>query len=159
MSTRFIRPTLALPLLVIWAALLAAAPLANASDATIRHALKPYKKKLETDIAYLAAFSAPSRSAAPAALHKLSKIRTDLTGASHALQHQTASSSKGTKGRTDVLNALHTALTATSDAKNSATAAHTGHQSTAGTDAKSAKKEINKAIPQFETGGSLLKLF
>lgn len=158
MPVKHLHPALTLPLLIC-AALLAAAPLARASDASIRRVMNPYKTKLTVDIAYLANFSAPSWKAAPGTLHKLAGIRTELTRASRALEHQKASTRNGRRGRTDVLNALHTALTATTDARNSATAARHRHSATARKDTKAEQRQIGKAIPEFETGGRLLHLF
>ncbi len=157
MSIKLTRPILAL-LLLICAALLVAPPLAGASDASIRRVMKPYEQKLTVDIGYLSTFSAPSRSVAPRTLRKLSGIRTELTDASHALEHQKASSRNGRRGRTDVLEALRNALTATADARNSARAARAGHGVTARNDVKAEQREIGKAITQFETGGQLLHL-
>jgi hypothetical protein len=147
-----------LPLLVSLA-VLAAAPFAQASDASLKKALKPYETRLTTDIGYLSNFSAPSKSAAPAALTKLSKIRSDLTGATKAATGQQASTSSGRKGRTQVLSALHDATVAAGDAQACATAARFGNKSTAKRDAKAEQGEINKAIPLFESGGKLLHLF
>lgn len=158
MCRRLSRTTLALVLLIS-ASFCAAAPLAHASDASIRRAMKPYKTKLTVDIGYLANFSAPSRKAAPGALRTLSRVRTDLTGASHALTHQKASSASGRRGRTDVLSALRLALTATSDARTSATAARAGHSASARAAAKREQRQIGKAISKFQTGGRLLRLF
>jgi hypothetical protein len=141
--------------LVLPLGLLAAAPLAQASNASLEKALKPYETRLTTDISYLSNFSAPSKKAAPAALTKLSKINSDLSGATKAATGQQASTSSGRKGRTQVLSALHEATVATSDARACATAARSGKKSTA----KSEQSEINKAIPLFESGGELLHLF
>lgn len=146
-------------LLLVCAALLAAAPLARAGDGSIRRAMKPYKVKLTVDIGYLSNFSAPSRKAAPGALRRLSRIRTDLTGASRALRHQRASSRNGRRGRADVLKALHHALTATTRARSSARAARAGHRITARRIARSEQRQIDRAIREFETGGRLLRLF
>lgn len=148
----------ALPLLVALG-LLVAAPLAQANDASLEHALKPYEARLTKDIGYLSSFSAPKKSAATAALHRLAKIHTDLTGATHAATTHQASTSSGRRGRTLVLSALHDAIVALGDARSCATAARSGNGSAAKRDRKQALKEINKAIPLFEAGGTLLHLF
>jgi hypothetical protein len=148
----------ALPLLVLLAPLVPA-PLAQASDASLKQALKPYETRLTTDIGYLSGFSAPSRSAAPAALRKLSKAGSDLTGASEAATRQQASTSSGRKGRALVLSGLHDATVAAGDARACATAARSGNRSTAKRDANAEQSEINKAIASFESGGKLLHLF
>jgi hypothetical protein len=148
----------ALPLLVSFG-VLAVAPLAQASDASLKHALKAYQARLTADIGYLASFSAPSKSAAPASLSKLSKIRGDLTGAAQAATGQQASTPSGRKGRTLVLSGLNDAIIAVGDARASATAARSGDRSTAKNDAKVELSEINKAIPLFESGGRMLHLF
>jgi hypothetical protein len=147
-----------LPLLIV-AGLLAVAPLAQASDASLKHALSAYKTRLTNDISYLAGFKAPSKSAAGGVLRKLSKVHHDLNGAMVAANGQQASTRSGRKGRTLVLSGLHHALLATSDAQASASAARAGKRGTAKTDAKNEQTEINKAIPQFEQGGRLLHLF
>jgi hypothetical protein len=139
--------------------LLALAPLAQASDATLEKAMKPYEKRLTTDISYLSNFSAPSKKAAPSTLTKLSTIGGDLAGATKAAASHQASTSSGRRGRTQILAALHDATAATSDAKASATAARAGKTSTAKRDAKTEQSQITKAIPLFESGGKLLKLF
>lgn len=146
-----------LPLLVSLG-VLAVAPLAQASDASLEHALKPYKARLTSDIGYLANFSAPSRRAASGALSTLSKVRADLNGATHAANGQQASSSSGRRGRSEVLSAFHDATVAAGDAQASAHAARAGHSSTARRDAGEEQTEINSAIPLFESGGGLLGL-
>jgi hypothetical protein len=147
-----------LPLLLV-AGLLASAPLAQASDASLKHALSPFKSRLTADIAYLAGFKSPSKSAAGGVLRKLSKIGHDLSGATQAANGQQASTNSGRRGRTLVLSGLHHASLATSDAQASARAARAGKRATAKSDAKNEQTEINKAIPQFEQGGRLLHLF
>ena len=147
-----------LPLFVMLG-LLAAAPVGLASDSSLAHALKPYKSKLLVDVAYLGNFKAPSKSKAAAALKKLSTIKKDLTGARNAAEGQQGSSSKGTAGRTDVINGVTDMLTATSDAVNSAKAAKSGKSSAAKSDAKAEYKEVNKGIPPLEAGGKDLGLF
>jgi hypothetical protein len=145
--------------LVVLLALLAPAPLALASDASLKKALKPFKARLTADIAYLAGFSAPSRARASGALSKLATIRKDLSGATRAATNNKASTKSGRKGRTLVLSALHDATLATGDARASAKAARSGNRSAAKRDAKHERSEINKAIPRFESGGKLLHLF
>lgn len=147
------------PALLVSLGLLVASPLAQASDASLKSALKRYEARLTTDIGYLSSFSAPSRSTAPAALSRLSKIRSDLTGAARAATGEQASTSSGRKGRTLVLSGLHDATVAADDARACATAARSGNRSTARGDAKAEQSEINKAIGLFESGGKLLHLF
>jgi hypothetical protein len=145
--------------LLVSIAVLAGAPLASASDASLEHALKAYEKRLTADIGYLSTFSAPSRGGAGSVLSRLAKIRTDLTGAQSAAIRNQASTSAGRRGRTEVLAALKDALLATGDAQASATAARKGQHSTATHDAGAERREINKAIPLFESGGMALHLF
>jgi hypothetical protein len=147
-----------IPLLVMLG-LLALAPLAAASDKSLENALKPYKTKLTTDVAYLAAFKAPSKSKAGGVLKKLSKIEGDLNGAKNAANGQQASTSGGTQGRSEVLSGVGDLLAGAGDAKSSASAAKAGKSGKAKSDAKQALKEINKAIPVLEAGGMKLKLF
>ena len=147
------------PILLLLLGLLALAPLAQASDATLEKAMKPYEKRLTNDISYLSNFSAPSKKAAPSTLNKLSRISSDLAAATKAATGHQASTSSGRKGRTQILAALHDATTATSDARTCAKAARAGKKSTAKRDAKTEQRQINKAIPLFESGGKLLKLF
>jgi hypothetical protein len=139
--------------------LLAMAPMARGSDASLEHALKPYKTKLTTDVAYLSSFSAPSKSRATATLRRLSNVAGDLAGATRAANGQQASTTSGRKGRKLVLQGLHDATLAVGDARASATAAKSGQRSTAKRDARSERAKINKAIPQLEQGGMLLHLF
>lgn len=146
------------PLIVI-VGVLATASVGLASDASLKKALEPYKKKLTTDIAYLANFKAPAKSKAAAASKELGKIESTLNGAKKAAKSQTASTSKGKKGQTDVIAGVTDALTATSDGKASAAAAKSGKSSRAKSDAKSELKAIDKAIPLLETGGEDLGLF
>ena len=146
-------------ILLVLLGLLALAPLAHASDATLEKAMKAYEKRLTTDISYLANFSVPSKKAAPSTLSKLSRIVNDLAGATKAATRHQASTSSGRKGRTQILAALHDATAATSDAKACATAARAGKRSTAKRDSKAEQRQIDKAIPLFESGGKLLKLF
>jgi hypothetical protein len=145
--------------LIVSIGLLAVAPLAQASDASLEHALKPYKTKLTTDIAYLSSFSAPSKSRAAAALRRLSKVGGDLAGVTRAANSQQASTKSGRKGRKLVFEGLHDATLAVGDARVSATVAKSGHGSTAKRDARSERAEINNAIPLLEQGGKLLHLF
>jgi hypothetical protein len=138
---------------------LAIAPAATASDSSLVAALKPYKTKLTNDIAYLATFAAPSKSAASGVSTKLSKIEKDLKAVQRAAKNNQASSSKGTTGRSEVLAGVGDALTATTDANASAAAARAGKKATAKRDAKSARAEIAKAVPVLEAGGHALGLF
>jgi hypothetical protein len=147
------------PLVFALLGLLAAAPLAAASDVSLRTALKPYEARLTTDIGYLSSFSAPSRSAAPAVLSMLSKVRSALSGATLAASRQQGSSSSGRKGRAQVLSALGYATAAADEAGASANAARAGNRSAAKLDAKQEQSKITKAIPLFKSGGSLLHLF
>jgi hypothetical protein len=149
---------IATPFLVL-VALAAAAPIAVASDASLEHALGAYKSRLTADIGYLASFSAPSRSGASAALSRLSKIQQDLSGARHAAGAQQGSSSAGRRGRTLVLSALGDAIAAAGHAQSSANAARSGKTSTARGEARSESGDINRAIPLFQQGGTLLHLF
>ena len=148
----------ALPLLVA-VALVAVTPVAQASDQTLRRALQAYKTRLTADIAYLASFSAPTKSKASVALRRLSKVRSDLTGATRAANGQQASSGSGRRGRKLVLSGLQHALTAAGDARASATAARSGNRAAAKRDARHERGEINQAVPLFESGGRLLHLF
>jgi hypothetical protein len=148
----------ALPLLVSFG-MLVAAPLAQASDASLTRAVKPYKTRLTADIGYLSSFSVPSKSASSGVVRRLSKIRNDLNGATRAASGQQASTSSGRKGRTLVLSALHDATVATADARACATAAGSGNRSGANRDQRQEQTEIQKAIPLFESGGRLLHLF
>jgi hypothetical protein len=147
-----------LPLLLVLIGLLAT-PVAFASDSSLKAALKPYKSKLTVDIAYLADFKAPTKSKAAAATKKLGQIQSTLNGAKKAAEGQQGSTSKGKAARTDVINGVTDALTATSQAKASAAAAKSGKSSTAKSDAKAAFKTIGKAIPLLEAGGKDLGLF
>jgi hypothetical protein len=146
-------------LLALSLGLIVAAPLAQASDASLKHALKAYQTRLTSDIGYLASFKAPSKHGAGTALSKVSKIDGDLKGATKAARGQQGSSSAGRKGRTQILSALKDASAAASAAKASATAAQDGKGGAAKSDAKQERTDINKAIPLFEAGGKALHLF
>lgn len=146
-------------LALVCAGALVNAPLAQASNATLEHALKSYDKRLTADIGYLSSFAAPSRARAGAALRRLTTVRTDLAGATRAATTHQASTASGRRGRTDILVALRDATAATSDARNSATAARAGRRTTARSDARAEQRQINAAIPRFEAGGRLLHLF
>jgi hypothetical protein len=148
----------ALLLLLVLIGLLAT-PAALASDKSLENALKPYKAKLTTDIAYLATFKAPTKSKASAASKELTKIESTLKGAKSAAESHQASSSKGKTGRTDVIAGVTDALTATTDGESSASAAKSGKSSKAKSDAKAELKAIDKALPLLETGGKDLGLF
>jgi hypothetical protein len=149
---------IALPL-VVAIGLLVVAPSAQASDASLRRALKPYTGRLTTDIAYLSNFTAPRKSRAAAVLGKLSKIRGDLSGATRAATTNLASTNSGRKGRTLVLSGLSDATVAAGDARASATAARSGNRSGARRSAKKERTLINKAITLLPEGGKLLHLF
>ena len=138
---------------------LALAPLAQASDRSLERALGADKSRLTSDISYLASFSAPSRSSASGVLSRLSRIGSDLNGASRAASSQRASSSSGRHGQLLILTALSDAMFAESEAHASASAARSGSRSTASRDARAEQGEINRAIPDFESGGHLLHLF
>ena len=148
----------ALPSLV-GLALLAAAPFAQASDRSLEQAIGKYKPKLTSDIAYLASFSAPSRSHASGVEKRISGILHDLSAASSAARSQQASSKSVQHGKSLVLSALHDASLAADDARASAKAAQSGNRSGAKKDARAEQTEINRAIPLFESGGRLLHLF
>jgi hypothetical protein len=134
-------------------------PAAQADDAGLQKALKAYESRLTTDIGYLAAFTKPSAGGVPTALHRLSKIAEDLSGATHAAKTHHASTTAGAKGRTEVLAALHDAMAATRDAEASAKAVRGGKPAKAKHEAKLERSAINKAIPLFESGGKKLHLF
>ncbi len=132
---------------------------AAASDATLKSALKAYETKLTTDIGYLSSFSTPSKNGAKGALQKLSKIDKDLAGATKAANKNQGSTANGKKGRTEILAALKDATAADSSAQACAKAAHAAKHSAAKSALKQEQRQINKAIPLFESGGKLLKLF
>jgi hypothetical protein len=135
-------------------------PFAHASDASLEMALKAYKHKLTTDIAYLSTFAAPSKRAAGGVSKRLSTISSDLKGARSAAQDNQASSAKGSKGRSEILAGLGYALVAEADAKAATSAAASGKMATAKSEAKKARAEIaNKAIGPLESGGMALGLF
>jgi len=139
--------------------LLLAAPLAQASDASLKRAVKPYVQRLTADISYLSNFSVPSKGGTATVLRRLSKVRKDLGGATRAVKDNQGSTSSGRKGRTLALSALAHATTATGDAVSCASAVRAGHRSVAKSDQRREQNEINKAISQFETAGRLLHLF
>lgn len=135
-------------------------PVAHASDATLEKALKAYKHKLTSDIAYLSTFPAPSKSTAAGVSRRLSTIRGDLKGAQSAAQNNQASSAKASQGRSEVLTGLGYALVAEGDAKSATSAAASGKAATAKSEAKKARAEIaTKAIAPLESGGMALGLF
>lgn len=138
---------------------LVVAPLAQASDRSLERALKAYQSRLTADIGYLSSFSTPSRGSAGAVLSRLSKIGSDLSGASRAARAQRASSRSGSRGRSLVLSALSNASVAVGDARAAAYAARAGNRSTAARYTRAERSAINRAIPQFESGGHLLHLF
>lgn len=146
-------------LLLVAVGLLAAAPLAQASDASLKRAVKVYEGRLTKDIGYLANLKLPSRSAAPTVLRRLSKIRNDITGATRAAKGQHGSSSSGRKARTKLLSALSDASAATGSARACAKAARAGNRAAAKSDLKVELRDVNKAIPLFESAGRLLNLF
>ena len=160
MSKTHIRPVtrMAVPVLVCLG-LLVAAPLAQASDASLKRAVKPYVARLTADISYLSNFPVPSKTGAATVLRRLSKIRNDLSGATRAVKDNQGSTTSGRKGRALALSALGDATTATGDARSCATAVRAGHRSAAKSDQRHEQREINKAISQFETAGKLLHLF
>jgi hypothetical protein len=132
---------------------------AQASDASLKNALKAYEMRLTSDIGSLSSFTVPSKNAANGVLGKLSTIAKDLSGATRAANGQQASTSTGRTGRIEVLSALNYASTATRDARASASAAKAGKSSTARSDQSQEQSAINKAIPLFESGGKKLHLF
>jgi hypothetical protein len=148
----------ALPLLISLG-LLIAAPLAQASDASLRRAVKPYVSRLTADVSYLSNFAVPRKSGVVTVLRRLDKIRTDLGGATRAVKDNQGSTSAGRKGRTLALSALRHATTATADARACATAVRAGKRSAAKSDQRHEQTEINRAISQFEAAGKLLHLF
>ena len=148
----------AVPMFVVLG-LLAGVPMAQASDASLRHALKNYETRLTTDIGYLSSFSAPRRARASAALHTIATVRGDLSGATAAGNSQQASSNSGRRGRALVLTGLSEASLAASDARASAVAARAGQRAVARHDAQVEHGEIMRAVTSFEAGGRLLHLF
>ena len=139
--------------------LLASAPLAQASDRSLEHAIAPYKGRLTSDIGYLANFSAPSRHSAPGVQTRVARILGDLAGVTSAANSQHASSNSVRHGQSLVLSALHYATLAADDARVSAGAARSGNGAGARNDARAEQHQINRAIPLFESGGRLLHLF
>lgn len=138
---------------------LAAASVAQASDASLEHALAAYQSKLTTDIGYLASFATPSRATAAATLSRLSTAQRDLTAADKAASGQQASSATGRQGRTLILSALGEASAAAADGRAAASAARTGNSSAAKAAAARERGAIDAAIPDFEQGGKDLHLF
>jgi hypothetical protein len=138
---------------------LVSASLAHARDASLKRALKPYTARLTSDVAYLANFSVPSKSAVPGVLSRLVKIRHDLAGATHAASVNHGSTKAGRKGRALVLTGLHDSQAAASDAKACADAVHSGNHSAASRDHRQERSKIDKAIGALEAGGKLLHLF
>lgn len=145
--------------LAVAVALLGLAPLASASDSSLRRALNGYKSRLTSDISYLAYFSAPSRSRTSSVLSRLSGVSSDLNGAIRAANGQRSSSRTGSRAKSLLLAAFGYALSATGYARASAYAARSGRGSSARSDARAEQGQINRAIPLFEQGGRLLHLF
>lgn len=145
--------------LLLVVGLLVAAPLAQASDASLKRAVKIYEVRLTKDISYLANLKVPSRSAAPTVLRRLSKIGSDLAAVTRVAKSHHGSSSSGRRARVQLLSALSDVSAATRSARACATAARSRHRAAAKSDLKLEQRQVNKAIPLFESAGRLLNLF
>lgn len=145
--------------LAVAISLLVSAPLASASDASLKRALKPYTTRLTRDVAYLANFSVPSKTAVPSVLSRLGKIGHDLAAVTHAATANHGSTTSGRKGRALVLEGLHDAQAAANEARACADAVRSGDGSAATRDQGQERRKINKGIGALEAGGKLLHLF
>lgn len=145
--------------LVVAISLLVTAPLAYASDTSLKRALKPYTARLTRDVAYLSNFSVPSKTRVNSVLRRLVRIRHDLNAVTHAAFVNHASTKSGRRGRALVLVGLRDARAAASAARACVNAVRSGDRSTARSDQRQERRKINKAIGALEAGGKLLHLF
>ncbi len=134
--------------------------MAQASDASLIHALTPYKDTLTVDLIYLAEVrTVPSKGTAASVASKLSKVQSDMTTIGRVARGQTPSTSGGRRAQSEALTALGDAYGAAGDGIAAANAARGGNTSAAQRDINSEQSEVAKSIPDFEAAGKTLGLF
>ncbi len=139
---------------------LALPSMAQASDASMIHALAPYKSTLTIDIIFLAEVrSVPSKATAASIASHLSHVQSDMVTVARVARGQSPSTSGGRKAQSEVLTALSDSYGAAGDGLAAVAAVRAGKNSTAQQDINNEQAEVAKSIPYFEQSGKTLGLF
>jgi hypothetical protein len=139
---------------------LAVPSMAQASDASMIHALAPYKATLTVDIIFLAEVnSVPSKGTAASVASHLSHVQSDMATVARVARGQSPSTSGGRKAQSQVLTGLSDAYGAAGDGLAAVAAVRSGKGSTAKQDIANEQHEVALSIPYFEQSGKTLGLF
>ncbi len=134
--------------------------MAQASDASLIHALAPYKSTLTVDIIFLAEVNkVPTKAQAASIASHLSHVQSDMATVSRVARGQTPSTSGGRKAQSEVVQGLGYAYGAAGDGLAAVSAVRANNNSAAGRDIASEQSLVGKSIPDFELSGKALGLF
>ncbi len=134
--------------------------MAQASDASLIHALAPYKNTLTVDLIFLAEVNkAPTKATAASVASHLQHVQSDLSTVGRVVRGQTASTSGGRKAQSEALTALGYAYGAAGDGLAAVTAVRANNNSAAEKDIAHEQALVAKSIPPFELAGKTLGLF
>jgi len=143
-------PALALPALPA---------VAQASDASMIHALTPYKTALTTDILALAALnSVPAKSQIASWTSKLQRAQSDLATVARVARGQSPSTASGRTLQSEMLSGLSDAYGAAGDGLAVMAAARAGNTSAASADVRNEQSEFTKALVPLSAAGRSLGL-
>ena len=134
--------------------------MAQASDASLVHALAPYKNALTGDLIFMAELvDPPTKSTASSTATRLSHIQADMAGAGRAARGQKPSTAAGRKAQSEVLTGLADAYGGAGDALAAVAAVRAGRTSAANADIAHERTEVGKSLPYFQESSQLLGLF
>ena len=133
---------------------------AQASNASLEHALLAYKTTLTADLTFLGSTgSAPTKAAATSLGSKFEQVQADMAKIGRIARGQTPSNSAGRTAQSDVLTALSDAYGSAGDGLAAVAAVRAGQTSTASADMVNEQAEIARSIPDFELGAKALGFF
>lgn len=149
-----------IPVILALAAMLALPMTAQASDASLKRALLPYKGTLTVAILYLAGLNtAPNKSAAKTVEGHAATFQGDFATVIRVARSQKASTNAGKKAVAQLLTALSDTYGAAGDAKAAAVAAAGGHAATAQADINKSQNLVKASLAPYQAAGKAFGLF
>jgi len=142
------------------AAMLALPVTAQASDASLKRALLPYKGTLQVAILYLAGLNtAPSKSAAKAEEGHAATFQSDFAKVAKIARTQKPSTRAGRTALSDLLTALNDTYGAAGYAKTAGVQAAAGHASAAQAYINKSQNLVKASLGDYGNAGKTFGLF
>ena len=149
-----------LPLILALAAMLALPVTAQASDASLKRALLPYKNTLTIAILYLAGLdAAPAKSQGKTVESRAATFQSDFAKVEQVARSQKASTSAGRKAIGELMLALGDTYTAAGDLKAAGAAAAAGKASTAQAYVNKSQSRVKSSLVPYQAAGKAFGLF